>query len=80
MAYSTICDALYAVARAVLESREVERKHCWHVFIYLFSECTLWVSEAVLNSIPAGCLEQYADVCGEGASVYDMDVCKDAYN
>nr|XP_050028089.1 uncharacterized protein LOC126523531 [Dermacentor andersoni] len=48
--------------------------------LHFGDQCTLWVSEAVLNSIPAGCLEQYADVCGEGASVYDMDVCKDAYN
>uniref|UniRef100_G3MQN9 Lipocalin/cytosolic fatty-acid binding domain-containing protein n=1 Tax=Amblyomma maculatum TaxID=34609 RepID=G3MQN9_AMBMU len=41
-------------------------------------QCTLWVSEEVRDSIPAECLEQYADICGEGAPIYDKEMCEDA--
>lgn len=43
-------------------------------------QCTLWVSEAVRDSIPEGCIEQYNDICGDGAPIYDQEMCKDAYN
>ncbi|KAH6929129.1 hypothetical protein HPB50_023839 [Hyalomma asiaticum] len=43
-------------------------------------QCTLWVSEAVRDSIPEVCVEQYNDICGEGAPIYDQEMCKDAYN
>ncbi|XP_065301914.1 uncharacterized protein [Dermacentor albipictus] len=39
-------------------------------------QCTLWVTEDVQDSIPEHCLEQFADICGNGISVHDADKCK----
>uniref|UniRef100_A0A131YRI9 Lipocalin n=1 Tax=Rhipicephalus appendiculatus TaxID=34631 RepID=A0A131YRI9_RHIAP len=47
---------------------------------YHGDQCTLWVSKAARDSIPDVCMEHYADVCGDGAPIYDKEMCKDAYN
>ncbi|KAH7946659.1 hypothetical protein HPB52_003093 [Rhipicephalus sanguineus] len=40
-------------------------------------QCTLWVNEGVQDSIPEKCLEQFGDICGNGVTHHDAEMCKD---
>ncbi|XP_077488478.1 uncharacterized protein LOC144099208 [Amblyomma americanum] len=39
------------------------------------NQCTLWVSKAVENQVPAYCLEQFHDICGVMVPLHDSDLC-----
>ncbi|XP_049527769.1 uncharacterized protein LOC125947332 isoform X2 [Dermacentor silvarum] len=62
--------------------RYTDYKNCAILEMSHFGDqCALWVAYEVRDYIPAVCVEQYFDICGEGVSVYyKKEACKDAYN
>ncbi|XP_077486620.1 uncharacterized protein LOC144097888 [Amblyomma americanum] len=59
--------------------RYTDYKNCAILELPHFGDqCTLWVSEEARDSVPDKCLEQYADICGEGVPIFDKKTCRDA--
>uniref|UniRef100_A0A131Z1L6 Lipocalin n=1 Tax=Rhipicephalus appendiculatus TaxID=34631 RepID=A0A131Z1L6_RHIAP len=62
----------------VARFRFTDYKTCAVVELPHFGDqCTLWVNDGVQDHIPEKCLDQFADICGNGVSHYDAEMCMD---
>uniref|UniRef100_A0A023GD09 Putative lipocalin-2 1 n=1 Tax=Amblyomma triste TaxID=251400 RepID=A0A023GD09_AMBTT len=62
----------------VAHFRYTDYKDCAIVEVPHFGdECVLFVSQEKENDVPASCMEQFSDICGEAISLRDKHVCVD---